>query len=55
MLAYLVDIINCGFDWLMAFDPPSELLKKKSWDESDEVVLGRRDLVVLKLFTLKDS
>ena len=44
-----------GFNWQKAFDPPSELLKKKSWDESDEVVLGRRDLVVLKLFTLKDN
>ena len=26
---------------LETFDPPSELLKKKSWDEGDEVVLGR--------------
>ena len=40
---------------LETFDPPSELLKKKSWDEGDEVVLGRRDLVALKLFTLKDN
>ena len=39
---------------MITLNPPSELLKEKSWDEGKEVVLSRRDFVPFELFTLRE-